>query len=199
MIKESSLESFGSANIHTEKQSWLGKLLSAAGRFTYAKAKPILVVILLITAVALYGITRIQINDNPVKWFSKSHPIRRADIELNEHFGGTYMAYLVLEPADDKAIPTKYISDLRKRLLERTLELKDEFPRAVSVMPELEKTLLEQASAAETKQGLLEKLSTYTNNKLDTAKDKDVDLWYELTDFFELQIERIKPFKGQGC
>ena len=195
MIKESSLESFGSANIHTEKQSLLGNLLSAIGRFTYAKAKPILVIILIITAVALYGIIRIRINDNPVKWFSKSHPIRRADIELNEHFGGTYMAYLVLEPADDKAIPTEYINDLRERLSEKTIELKDEFPSALSVMPELEKTLLEQASSAETKQDLLEKLSTYTNNKLDTAKDKDVDLWYELTDFFELEAERIKLFK----
>ncbi len=195
MIKESSLESFGSASIHTEKQSLLGSLLSAAGRFTYAKAKPILVIILIITAVALYGIIRIRINDNPVKWFSKSHPIRRADIELNKHFGGTYMAYLVLEPAVDEAIPTKYISDLRKRLSEKTLELKDEYPAVVSVMPELEKTLLEQASAAENKKDLLEKLSTYTNNKLDTAKDKDVDLWYELTDFFEMEAERIKPFK----
>ncbi|HUU16271.1 MAG TPA: MMPL family transporter [Sedimentisphaerales bacterium] len=195
MIKESSLESFGSAHIHTEKQSWLGRLLSATGRFTYTIIGTIIVIVLIlnITAIAIYGITQIRINDNPVKWFSKSHPIRRADIELNKHFGGTYMAYLVLEPADDKAISTKYISDLRKRLSERTLELKDEFPRAVSVMPELEQALLEQASAAETKQDLLEKLSTYTNNKLDKAKD--VDLWYELTNFFELEAERIKPFK----
>jgi predicted RND superfamily exporter protein len=195
MIKESSLESFGSANIHTEKQSWLGKLLSATGRFTYAKAKSILVVILFITAVALYGITRIQINDNPVKWFSKSHPIRRADIELNKHFGGTYMAYLVLDPAEDRAVSTQYISDLRKQLSEKLLELKEEFPQVVNAVAEVEKTLSEQASAVETKHDLLSKLSTFANDKLDTVDDKDVDLWYELTDFFELEIERIKPFK----
>ena len=195
MIKESSLESFGSANIHTEKQSRLGKLLSAAGRFTYAKEKPILVVILLITAVALYGIMRIRINDNPIKWFSKSHPIRRADIELNKHFGGTYMAYLVLDPSDDKAVSTQYISDLRKQLSEKILELKEEFPKVVNAVAEVEKTLSEQASAVETKHDLLSKLSAFANDKLDTVDDKDVDLWYELTDFFELEIERIKPFK----
>ncbi len=195
MIKESSLESFGSANIHTEKQSWLGKLLSAAGRFTYAKAKTILVVILLITAVALYGIMRIQINDNPIKWFSKSHPIRRADIELNKHFGGTYMAYLVLDHSDDKAVSTQYISDLRKQLSEKLLELKEEFPKVVNAVAEVEKTLSEQASALETKHDLLSKLSAFANDKLDTVDDKDVDLWYELTGFFELEIERIKPFK----
>jgi len=195
MIKESSLESFGSANIHTEKQSRLGKLLSAAGRFTYEKAKPILVVILLITAVALYGIMRIRINDNPIKWFSKSHPIRRADIELNKHFGGTYMAYLVLDPSDDKAVSTQYISDLRKQLSEKILELKEEFPKVVNAVAEVEKTLSEQASAVETKHDLLSKLSAFANDKLDTVDDKDVDLWYELTGFFELEIERIKPFK----
>jgi len=195
MIKESSLESFGSANIHTGKQSWLGKLLGAAGRFTYAKAKPILVVILLITAVALYGITRIQINDNPIKWFSKSHPIRRADIELNKHFGGTYMAYLVLDPADDIVISPEYITNIRKRLSEKVFQLKEQFPDAAGIMPEVEKTLSEQASAVETKHDLLSKLSAFADDKLDTVDDNDVDLWYELTDFFELEIERIKPFK----
>jgi predicted RND superfamily exporter protein len=195
MIKESSLESFGSANIHTGKQSRLGNLLSAVGRFTYAKAKPILVLILLITAVALYGIMRIQINDNPIKWFSKSHPIRRADIELNKHFGGTYMAYLVLDPTDDKAVSTQYISDLRKQLSEKLLELKEEFPKVVNAVAEVEKTLSEQASALETKHDLLKQLSAFANDKLDTVDDSDVDLWYELSDFFELEIERIKPFK----
>ena len=77
MIKEESLENFGSTNIQRERQTWLSKLLGAAGQFTYAKAKPILVVMLIITAVAIYGITRIRINDNPVKWFSTSHPILR--------------------------------------------------------------------------------------------------------------------------
>jgi len=195
MIKESLLESFGSANIHTEKQSWLGKLLSAAGRFTYAKEKPILVVILLITAVAIYGITRIRINDNPIKWFSKSHPIRRADIELNKHFGGTYMAYLVLEPAEGPAISTEYISDLKKHLSEKISELKEELPNAAGVTPELEKTISQYASTADSKQDLLKKLSTFTNDKLSTVSDKDFDLWYELTSFFELEAERIKPFK----
>ncbi|MCH8119528.1 MAG: MMPL family transporter [Planctomycetes bacterium] len=195
MIKESSLESFGSANVHTEKQGWLDSLLSATGRFTYVKAKPILVVILLITAVALYGITRIQINDNPIRWFSKSHPIRRADIELNKHFGGTYMAYLVLDSAEDKAVSTQYISDLGKQLSEKHLELKEQFPHAGDAVAEMEKALSEQASTVETKQNLLSRLSTFANDKLDAVDDKDVDLWYELADFFELEIERIKPFK----
>ena len=195
MIKESSLESFGSAHIHTEKQSWLGKLLSAAGRFTYAKAKLILVVILLITAVALYGITRIQINDNPIKWFSKSHPIRRADIELNKHFGGTYMAYLVLDPAEETKVSHQYIFDLTKRLKKKLSALKEELPNAPVVATDLERDITLYGLDADSKEDLLKKFSDLADTKLETAEDKDVDLWYELTDFFELEIERIKPFK----
>ncbi len=195
MIKEKSLENFGHETHHGEEQTLLTKLLGAAGRLTYAKAKPILIVILIVTAVAIYGITRIEINDNPVKWFSRSHPIRRADIELNDHFSGTYMAYLVLDPAEDEGVPTKYISDLRRRLSEKSIELKDGFPRIANIIPDVEKNLLEQASAAKTKEDLLDKLSTFANNKLEAVDGNDVDIWYELVDFFELETERLKSFK----
>jgi predicted RND superfamily exporter protein len=195
MIKESSLENFGSANVHAEKQGILGRLLRAGGRLTYTQAKPILVVMLIISAVAVYGITRIQINDNPVKWFSKSHPIRQADIELNKHFGGTYMAYLVLDPNEPKAIPTAYIDDLRKRFSGKLLELKSEFPNATDILPGIEKELLQDAGQAETKEELLDKVSQFVEKKLDAAKGKDADLWYEVSDFFELEKEQVKIFK----
>jgi predicted RND superfamily exporter protein len=195
MIKESSLENFGSATKHAEKQSRLGKLLSATGGVTYTKAKPILVIILIITVVALYGITRIQINDNPVKWFSKSHPIRQADMELNKHFGGTYMAYLVLDPSEDKTISTQYVDDLKKRLSQKLSALKDELPNAPALAAELEKKISQSTSDADSKEDLLRKISELVNKKLDAAEDEDFDLWYELTDFFELEAERLKPFK----
>ena len=195
MIKESSLENFGSATKHAEKQSRLGKLLSVTGGFTYKKAKPILVIILIITAVALYGITRIQINDNPVKWFSKSHPIRQADIELKKHFGGTYMAYLVLDPAEDKTVSTQYVGELKKRLSEKLSDLKEELPNAPALAAELDKNISQSASDVDSKEDLLRKLSDLANTKLDTAEDEDFDLWYEIADFFELEAERLKPFK----
>ncbi|MBN2593211.1 MAG: MMPL family transporter [Sedimentisphaerales bacterium] len=195
MIKESSLENFGSANVHAARRGFLGRLLHSGGRLTYVRAKPILIVMLIISVVAVYGITRVQINDNPVKWFSKKHPIRQADIELNKHFGGTYMAYLVLDPNQTKAVPTAYIEDLRKRLSGRILELKNEFPNATDILPEIETELLLQASQAETKEDFLDKVGQFAEKKLDAAKDKDADLWYEVTDFFELEKEHVKIFK----
>jgi predicted RND superfamily exporter protein len=197
MIKESSLENFGHEAQHTEKQNWLTKMLHGAGSLTYKGAKPIVIVLLVVSAIAIYGITQIEINDNPVKWFSKSHPIRQADIELNKHFGGTYMAYLVLDDASDSTADiTEYVNEVRNRLVQATEGLSEEFPRAEEVVPEMEKLLLEAASNDMTKPELLEKLSEIASEKADTVEDeKSADVWYELADLFEVEKETLKIFK----
>ena len=195
MIRESSLANFGSASAGQEKKSCLTGVLRLGGRFTYSAAKPILIVIILVTAVAIYGITRIEINDNPVKWFSRSHPIRHADIELNKHFGGTYMAYLVLENGDEGGVTHEYIDVLRSLLLKKVMELKEELPSAGDVFAEMEKRLLANASKEITKAEYVGKLAEFASEKEVSADANDADVWYELVDFFELEAERIKIFK----
>jgi predicted RND superfamily exporter protein len=195
MIRENSLANFGTRHVHGEKQSWLARLLNAGGRFTYKAAKPILIIMLVITAIAVYGITRIRINDNPVKWFSKSHPIRVADIELNKHFGGTYMAYLVLSGVEEEGISNQYIAGLEQRLTEKGTELKEEFPNATAVISEAEKFVSEQKTAAESKDKLLDKLIGFASGKVDAADQNDIDVWSEIADFFDLEKERLKIFK----
>ena len=198
-IKEKSLENFGHEARHVEKQNWLTKLLNKTGNFTYNKTKPILAAIILITAIAIYGITRIQINDNPVKWFSKSHPIRQADIELNSHFGGTYMAYLVLEDATEGNINTEFIDSLRNRWLKKGSELTEELPQAGNLVGEVEKLLLSRVSDNKSKQQYIDELIEVANEKIETAEkagnDIVIDWWYEIADFFELEKERLKLFK----
>jgi predicted RND superfamily exporter protein len=199
MISEKSLENFGHEAMHAEKQNWLTKLLNRTGDFTYSKAKPILVAIILVTVVAVYGITQIQINDNPVKWFSKSHPIRQADIELNEHFGGTYMAYLVLEDATEGNINAEFVGSLRDRWLEKGSELKKEMPQAEDLVGEIEQLLLSRASDEKSKEQYFDEIIEIANKKLQTAEqsgqDTAIDLWYEVVDFFEMQREQLKLFK----
>jgi len=199
MISEKSLENFGRKAIHSEKKSWLTKLLNRTGNFTYNKSKPILITIILITVIAVYGITRIRINDNPVKWFSKGHPIRRADIELNRHFGGTYMAYLVLEDATEGKIDTEFVSRLRNRWLEKRSELTEELPQAAELVGEVEKLIFSKASGKKSIEQYFEELVEAANEKIQAAgeagRDEDVDLWYEIADFFELEKEGAKLFK----
>ena len=60
------------------------------------------------------------VNDNPVAWFPESHPIRVADRVMNQQFGGTYMAYLLIEGTGEGAIKRpevlRYIEGLQRVL-----------------------------------------------------------------------------------
>lgn len=69
-------------------------------------------------AVSVWGITQIQINDNPVRWFKQDHEIRIADKVLNENFAGTYDAYLVLSA--DTSLPP--IAEMMQTGLPASLE-----------------------------------------------------------------------------
>jgi uncharacterized protein len=105
-IPDRMLKHFGAKHTSQEDEaagrSPIHRFLRWMGGLTYRRAKPILAVTLLVLAVAGYGISLIRVNDNPVKWFEPDHPIRTADRVLNDHFGGTYMAYLSME-ADENA------------------------------------------------------------------------------------------------
>lgn len=104
LLPESSLDGFGSADAKSgQGKSWLTVLLRASGRFSYGQAKLLAVMTVVLVAFSAVGITRIVINDNPVKWFEKKHEIRVADTVMNERLAGTYMAYLAFEaPALDE-------------------------------------------------------------------------------------------------
>ncbi len=104
-VSKKSLEDFGSRHHHEgEEHQGLMRALTKVGRFTYLQWKLILLVGAIVIGVSAFGISRIRINDNPVKWFTESHPIRVADTVLNNHFGGTYTAYLTLTPEQSNAL-----------------------------------------------------------------------------------------------
>jgi len=65
--------------------------------FTRRFRLPIIGTSIALAAVSAFGISKIVINDNPVKWFEPSHRIRIADATLNERFSGTYPAYLAID------------------------------------------------------------------------------------------------------
>ncbi len=87
----------------THDHGMLGRSLGRLGKVSYNHWKLILVLTSIVIAVSGYGISKIQVNDNPVKWFTKNHRIRVADRVLNDHFGGTYTAYLTLKPEQTQA------------------------------------------------------------------------------------------------
>jgi hypothetical protein len=82
----------------------LARGLRRLGHFAFGNGKMIIGVAVLMVAFSIAGVYQIQINDNPVRWFKSSHPIRVADKVLNDHFAGTYDAFLVLSYRDDEAL-----------------------------------------------------------------------------------------------
>jgi len=85
---------------------FIARVLNAAGPWTIRRAKLIAAVTAVVLIVSTIGILQIEINDNPVRWFRPDHKIRVADRVLNDHFGGTYNAFLVFEkPVGDKERP----------------------------------------------------------------------------------------------
>ena len=122
-ISEETLQNFGAkvqraSDGHELKEAGiLAGVLDSLGRFTHQRAKLIVVLTIIVAVISAIGILKININDNPVKWFDKDHDIRVADRVLNEHFGGTYMAHLVFEAnQDDRAWFESYYQGLSERL-----------------------------------------------------------------------------------
>ncbi|MDD5409185.1 MAG: MMPL family transporter, partial [Candidatus Omnitrophica bacterium] len=124
LLDEKKLGDFG---VHEDDvgKGFLSRGLSAWGRFTVLRWRQVLFCSAIVIALSIYGITHIEINDNPTKWFNVKHPIRVADKVLNGHFGGTYSVYLVLEAKEKNAQVfleprmLRYIEGLQNYLFEK--------------------------------------------------------------------------------
>ncbi|MGC1955124.1 MAG: MMPL family transporter, partial [Gammaproteobacteria bacterium] len=75
----------------------LGLALQNFGGFAFRRAVPVALTAAGILGLGFWGVSRTVVNDNPVAWFPKEHELRVADRVMNRQFGGTYMAYLLLE------------------------------------------------------------------------------------------------------
>ncbi len=95
-IPQRTLDKIAQTATEQEHGTALSNALGKLGQFSYHRWKLILSTSLVLLVIAAVGISKIAVNDNPVKWFAESHQIRIADKLLNKHFGGTYTAYLTL-------------------------------------------------------------------------------------------------------
>jgi len=155
-----------------------------------------LVITVVVIVVAIYGISKININDNPIKWFTKNHPIRIADRVLNKHFGGTYMAYLALSAEDEEFSPEDFIDDFNKYARAQAEELEADLPQAVKVFAELQKITAESARTMQSRQEVFEKISQSVADRLDKAGDDTYDAWDEAGLFVNRQKQRNQVFKN---
>ena len=96
-IPDKRLESFGLQVREVEKRGLLTRGLRRIGFVSWKHPKFVMVLFSGLVLLGIWGIRQIRVNDNYAKRFVESHPIHKADVALNKHFGGTYMANLVLE------------------------------------------------------------------------------------------------------
>ena len=193
-IPERSLENFGAAH-HADETgpgTLLSRVLARIGVMTWRHAKIVLGVVLLVVAVALFGVTRININDNPIKWFTASHPIRVADRTLNKHFGGTYMAYLALEPSDAAWDAPAYVREMLGRLKVKADTLKaDDYSDVDVAFSGLTAEAQRLTGTGLTKTALLKALETFA---ADRSAD-GFDAWDELSLAMSAEQQRDQLFK----
>jgi len=105
-------------------------LLHKLGKFSANNSRLIIVFTLVLIGIAVYGISLIRVNDNPVKWFTSDHEIRQADKILNHHFGGTYTAYLTFSEVS----PSSCNCEKKSQTIEQQTRLRfaQRFPKATN-------------------------------------------------------------------
>ncbi|MDX1570814.1 MAG: MMPL family transporter [Xanthomonadales bacterium] len=119
-MKPGSLDSMQEALHAGDDAGLLSRILRPTGRFAVQRGPAIIGIVVLIFAVSVAGILRIQINDNPVRWFKSDHRIRVADRVLNDHFAGTYDAFYVFQREVDPQRAGKLVADLRAKAEDTT-------------------------------------------------------------------------------
>ncbi|AWB67940.1 RND transporter [Saccharobesus litoralis] len=163
----------------SKKQGLLARIIQWLSRSHSKYNKTKLLGFGVIFIFSIVGMLLIQVNDNPVRWFKSNHEIRVADAELNQHFAGTYNAYIRLS-----ANPNN--SQLNQGVLPPKFEL---VPSSLQTWFQQIITLNEQNDKALTKEQLIFAI----DDKLFSGVDKEATTWLEqwLT---QLEHETSKPF-----
>ncbi|MCB2184701.1 MAG: MMPL family transporter [Desulfobulbaceae bacterium] len=192
LLKEETLENFGTPHhASSQKISFLSSFLKGAGRFTYSQSKLILVFTIGMLFVSVWGISKINVNDNPIKWFTKDHEIRIADRVLNSHFGGTYEAYLVLETRQKELSPSQ-----TAELLMKSLTGEEGDKTTEEVLKQAKEILVQTSLSAKNSESLLQQVEEKWSVRQEQSSDAEYDIWIDLTDKLNAVKNRDQIFKN---
>ncbi len=205
LIPERKLEKFGAvhpegARHDAEPVTMMGRVVVRMGLAASRYWAAILLMTAVITVIAVWGIMKIEVNDNPTRWFKPSHPIRVADTVLNRHFGGTYMAYLAL--TDDRGAfePAAYAAELANRLNRWREDASD--PGMASARARVVTTLAEtiRDRHEDTRDGFLNLVITEAERQLDAAdqdpaRADEAAAWDDVIRLLDEERQRDEVFK----
>ena len=191
LLSDEKLAKLGRRDAGRDERQPLARALARLGPWTLSNSKAILLITLAVSVISVFGITRIQINDNPVRWFRQDHRIRVADRVLNEHFGGTYNAFLVLKASAEAGDGHRPSDEIGSAL--------DAEAAAGGVDLRTQWSDLHRLVVAAPPGDHLEALIEAVLLKVDEGREDEAELWEEaLTRLEDAQIER-KLFQTPGA
>lgn len=158
--------------VETHERHFLARGLARLGPKAVSNAKITAIATLLVLVISAVGIARIQINDNPVRWFRRNHPIRVADRVLNQHFGGTYNAFLVLEAAGD--------TDQDHRVMQEINSFLEETATSGGIDFTGEWSDIHEAAVTAPRADHLEAVIDSVLSKFGDANEREAELWEEV-------------------
>nr|VFJ63911.1 MAG: hypothetical protein BECKFW1821B_GA0114236_10887 [Candidatus Kentron sp. FW] len=135
-MPESALQGFGDKQKIETGGSLLSHTLFRIDNFAWAYSRWILGGGVIIIVIAILGISRIIVNDNPMKWFEPEYPIRSADRLINERFNGSYLVYLSIRQAFDGASVNESVDELRRALPPSNPKTQELIARLDAIAPE---------------------------------------------------------------
>lgn len=195
-IPEHKLAGFGLTHKqdNNDNQDTMSRGLLTIGRFANARPRSIIIGFLAVALLSGYGISKIVINDNPIKWFKSDHDIRIADRVLNSHFGGTYMAYLALLPSDKDQSADQYKSDFLQGLADKEKQLIAEGLAGTQTIFKTIKAFSETLNS-DNRDTFFEELQQFTDENMDAASDALYPVWDEAALFIDGQRNNTEVFK----
>jgi predicted RND superfamily exporter protein len=178
----------GKAAVEDSAGGWLQRIRI----FTLRRSRGIIGITLVMVLLCLLGVQRIVVNDNPVRWFADEHPIRIADEVLNEHFAGTYMAYLALEARDAENEPEAILESLQGRLDDFAASRPEFRSLAGYFMNQARELLRDRHKADE----LLSSLEELSESAMDMVSDDEFVFWETVQFAIEKAQQERQHFKN---
>ena len=195
-IPDKRLESFGLQVREAEKRSLLTRGLRRMGFISWKHSKFVLVLFAGLVLLGVWGIGQIRVNDNYAKRFVESHPIHEADVALNRHFGGTYMANLILEGDVSPEAIAERKHAMEERMMARLNDLGVRFGIGQRVTGEIAQEIRSIAASSDSEHGMLASIiDAFDRRFQEPLLDEESDFLQALIDSAYRLEEELSVFK----
>ena len=195
-IPDKRLESFGLQVREVEKRGLLTRVLRRMGFISWKHSKFVLVLFAGLVLLGVWGVGQIRVNDNYAKRFVESHPIHEADVALNKHFGGTYMANLILEGDVSPEAIAERKHAMEERMMVRLNELGSRFGIGQGETGEIAQEIRSIAASSDSENAMLTAMiDAFDRRFQEPLLDEESDFLQTLIDSAYRLEEELRVFK----